>query len=45
MGLLVGSGEGKVVKIKSKRLCFVSNHDFRETKREDTHQPVSLVGS
>jgi hypothetical protein len=39
------SGESWVVKIKSKWLCFVNNHDFRETEREETHQPVSLAGN
>jgi hypothetical protein len=38
------NGDNWVVKIKSKWLCFVNNHDFRETEREETHQPVSLVG-
>jgi hypothetical protein len=38
------SGESWVVKIKSKWLCFVNNHDLRETEREETHQPVSLAG-
>jgi hypothetical protein len=38
------SGESWVVKIKSKWLCFVNNHGFRETEREETHQPVSLAG-
>jgi hypothetical protein len=38
------SGESWVVKIKSKWLCFVNNHDFGETEREETHQPVSLAG-
>jgi hypothetical protein len=38
------SGESWVVKIKSKWLCFVNNHDFRGTEREETHQPVSLAG-
>ena len=39
------SGESWVVKIKSKWLCFVNNHDFRETEREETHQPVSRAGN
>ena len=38
------SGESWVVKVKSKWLWFVNNHDFLETGREDTHQPVSLAG-
>jgi hypothetical protein len=38
------SGESWVVKIKSKWLFFVNNHGFRETEREETHQPVSLAG-
>ena len=39
------SGESWVVKIKSKWLCFVNNHDFRKTEREETHQPVSRAGN
>ena len=37
------SGESWVVKIKSKWLCFVNNHGFRETERNEAHQPVSLA--